>query len=149
MQSQITKDITIDDDGLAHLEEVLKLNLLVFGEDRLINRMDHQPILFLTAHCERQLAGFKIGYSLNRDIFYSAKGATSPLFRRRGIATRLLFAMMSKAAAMGFKELQYDTFPVKYPGMVVLGFKNGFQIKRMIWNREYGDYQIRLSRIIK
>lgn len=148
-QNQLECNIIIKENGLDHLVEVLRLNQLAFDEDRLINRMDHPSILFLTAHCEGQFAGFKIGYGLDRNTFYSAKGAISPLFRRRGIATRLLFAMMSKALKMGFKDIQFDTFPSKYPGMTTLGLKNGFQIKNRTWNQEYNDYQVCLSRPIK
>ncbi len=149
MGEKLEEHIIIHRNGFDHLEEVYRLNRLIFGEDRLINRLDHDPLLFLTAHCEGQLAGFKIGYALNRNIFYSAKGATAPLFRKRGIATQLLFAMISDAMELGFREMQYDTFPRLYPGMTILGLRNGFRIRRMGWNEEYNDFQMRLGRIIR
>ena len=138
--------ITVSRDGFQHMADVLNLNKKIFGEDRLINRLDHEPMIFLTAHCAGRLAGFKIGYALNRLVFYSAKGAIDPDFRRRGAATLLLQTMMKDAALLGFRELQYDTFPAIYPGMLVLGLRHKFKIINVKWNGEYHDFQIRLGR---
>ncbi len=149
MQEKVAEDIIVQRDSFPHLDAVLKLNRLVFGEKRLINRLDHDPLIFLTAHCKGRLAGFKIGYALNRRVFYSAKGATAPGFRRRGIATRLMDAMMDDAALLGFTELQYDTFPALYPGMIVVGFRYGFHIKSMEWNRDFDDFRVRLARSLQ
>lgn len=141
--------IIIKNDGFDHLREVQRLNRLIFGENRIINRMDHDPLIFLTARIDGELAGFKIGYALNRNAFYSAKGATAPLMRKRGVATRLLYAMMAEADRQGFKSLEYDTFPSVYPGMTILGLKHGFKIKCLNWNEEYEDFQMRLFRYIR
>ncbi|MBP3191170.1 GNAT family N-acetyltransferase [Natronogracilivirga saccharolytica] len=149
MRKKVADEITISRDGFLFIKEVRKLNNLVFREKRLINRLDHDPLIFLTAHCQGELAGFKIGYAQSPRIFYSAKGATSPLYRRQGVATKLLFEMMREAAAMGFTELHYDTFPAIYPGMVVLGLRHGYKFKKMHWNPEYNDFQLRLGRALR
>ncbi len=146
MQQKVADDIIVQRDSFPHLDAVRELNRQVFGEDRLINRLDHDPLIFLTAHVRGRLAGFKIGYSLNRRVFYSAKSATAPEFRRRGVATVLMDAMMDDAALLGFTEMQYDTFPSLFPGMLVIGFRYGFSIKSMEWNRDFNDFQIRLAR---
>lgn len=146
MTDKIASDITVASDGFSHLNDVLALNRRIFGEDRLLNRLDHHPLIFLTAHCEGRLAGFKIGYPLNCYMFYSAKGATSPLYRRRGVANHLLLAMIAEVSALGFRELHFDTFPARYPGMTIIGLKNGFHIKKLIWNKDYGDFQVRMWR---
>ena len=137
--------ITIYHNGFDHLDEVCRLNRLVFGEERLINRLDHQPLIFLTAHCEGQLAGFKIGYAFSTKTFYSAKGACSPFFRRQGVASKLLFAMAARAASLGFRYLAYDTFPRSFPGMLVLGLKYGFRIEHVVWSDEFNDFRVRLE----
>lgn len=149
MPEKIREHITVHRNGFDHLQEVLRLNFMIFGEERIINRMDHVPLLFLTGHIDGQLAGFKIGYGMNNRVFYSAKGATSPFYRNRGIATRLLHVMMMDAGKLGFQELQFDTFPSLYPGMTIVGLKNGFQIKKMKWHPHYGDFQVRLARHIR
>ncbi|MDI6401552.1 hypothetical protein QLX67_06055 [Balneolaceae bacterium ANBcel3] len=141
-------DIVITTDGFRYMDEVMRLNKLVFNESRLINRMDHEPLLFLTAHSGDALAGFKIGYALNRSVFYSAKGAIHPLHRRKQIATHLLYRMMEEATGLGFIEFQYDTFPARYPGMLILGLKHKFKIIQAIWNPEFNDFQVRLSRTL-
>lgn len=139
-------DITVLRDSFDHLDAVLDLNRRVFREDRLINRLDHEPLFFLTAHCNGRLAGFKIGYALNRRVLYSAKSATDPAFRKRGVSKMLMDAMIQDAILLGFREMQYDTFPALYPGMIVVGFKYGFRIKSVHWNPDYGDFQVRLTR---
>ncbi len=139
-------DVKVHRDSMTHLDAVRDLNRRVFGEERLINRMDHDPLIFLTAHCNGQLAGFKIGYALNRRVFYSAKSATEPAFRRRGISRILMDAMIHDTILLGFQELQYDTFPALYPGMMVIGFKYGFRIRCLHWNPDYGDFQVRMAR---
>ncbi len=146
MQELTTGNITVQRDSFPHIDAVRDLNRRIFGEERLINRLDHEPMVFLTAHCEGKLAGFKIGYALSKKVFYSAKGATSPEFRRCGVATLLLKTMMHDIAVMGFTELQYDTFPALYPGMIIIGFRHGFRIKSVDWNPDYGDFQMRLAR---
>ncbi len=148
MQQKVADDIIVQRDSIPHLDAVRELNRQVFGEDRLINRLDHDPLIFLTAHIEGSLAGFKIGYALNRRVFYSAKSATAPEFRRRGVAGVLMKAMMDDATLLGFAELQYDTFPSLYPGMLVIGFRHGFNIKSMEWNKDFDDFQVRLARTL-
>lgn len=148
MKDKLDGQISISRDGFQHLPGVLELNNRIFREDRLINRLDHDPMIFLTAQFGGHLAGFKIGYALNRYVFYSAKGAVDPDFRRRGAATMLLHAMMKDASLLGFRELYYDTFPSLYPGMIVLGFRQKFKIITIKWNEEYQDFQIRLGRKI-
>ncbi|MEX0679871.1 MAG: GNAT family N-acetyltransferase [Balneolales bacterium] len=145
----INKNITIRCNDITYLQAVMNLNRLIFRENRLINRMDHDPLVILTAHNDEQLVGFKVGYALSRHIFYSAKGAVLPLYRRQGIATRLLLEMMTNAASMGSRELRYDTFPALYPGMLILGLKLGFHIKFARWNPEYNDFQVRLYKKLK
>ena len=142
-------NLTVLRDSFDYLDAVLDLNRRVFGEDRLINRLDHEPLIFLTAHCDGRLAGFKIGYALNRRVFYSAKSATDPAFRNRGVARVLMDAMIHDAILLGFREMQYDTFPALYPGMIVVGLKYGFRIKGLHWNPDYGDFQVRLARQLK
>lgn len=139
-------DLTVRRDSMPHLDAVMDLNGRVFGERRLINRLDHDPLIFLTAHMHGQLVGFKIGYAQNRKVFYSAKSATDPGFRRRGISRALMDAMIHDAILLGFRELQYDTFPARYPGMMVIGLKYGFRIRCMLWNQDYHDFQVRMVR---
>jgi hypothetical protein len=139
-------DVKVQRDSSVHLDAVLDLNRRVFGEERLINRLDHDPLIFLTAHCNGRLAGFKIGYALNRKVFYSAKSATDPEFRMCGISKILMDAMIHDAIVLGFREIQYDTFPALYPGMMVIGLKYGFRIRSLNWNPDYGDFQVRMAR---
>ena len=137
--------IEIGYDGFRYLPEVRLLNKRVFRERRIINRFDHDPLLFLTAHCNGQLAGFKIGYAVSRSIFYSAKSATDPQFRKRGVAMRLLEAMVEEITRMGFRELRFDAFPAHHPGMLVIGLRYGFRIRRLIWDDKMSDFRIQLS----
>lgn len=124
------------------------INQQIFKEKRLINSLDHQILIALTADLNGKPVGFKIGYRANRVAFYSAKGGILPEFRKCGIARALLYRMQLEAAQEQFNQFYYDTFPNRYPGMYHLGLREQFKIDFICWNSRYQDYQIRLSKAI-
>ncbi len=128
----------------SDLERVMMLNKEIFGEDRLINSLDHDYLLILLAEVGDIPVGFKIGYGLGSGIFYSAKGGVLPKWRRLGLARRLMHEMERIAVAEGFTEMRYHTFPTRWPGMLSLGRSEGYDVLEASWNPVYRDYQILL-----
>lgn len=122
------------------------LNALLFEENRLINRPDHDLILAVVAESEGETVGFKLGYSLNQTEFYSAKGGVLPQWRRAGLARTMLYLMMEAAGRRGFTRFVYDTFPNLYRPMLILGLKEGFSVEHVQWNAQYNDWQMRLGK---
>jgi GNAT superfamily N-acetyltransferase len=134
--------------GMERFETVRALNLAIFGETRVIYRLDRDDLLFLLARVEGVDVGFKVGYSETESTFYSAKGGVLPGFRRLGIARSLLHAMAARAKELCYHRLAYDTFPNKHPGMTVLGLAEGFEVTAAGYNAAYRDYRIRLERTL-
>lgn len=138
--------ITIARVGMDALDEIRRLNEIVFGEKRVINQFDRPDLLMLLARHGEEAVGFKVGYGESRTTFYSAKGGVLVPWRRHGVARQLLHAMMDAARAMGYRRFAYDTFPNMHPGMTVLGLSEGFRVTAAGFNATYQDYRIRFEK---
>ena len=138
--------LAIDRVGLERFEEVRQLNEAVFGEGRVIHRVDRVDLTLLLARREGELVGYKVGYGESARTFYSAKGGVLPGHRRLGIARALLYRMEDEARRMGYVRFAYDTFPNKHPGMTVLGLAEAFEVTAAGYNAAYRDYRVRFER---
>lgn len=142
--------VRVETVGLAQMGVIRTLNRAVFGEDHIINSFDHDDLIMLLAVARAGGApvGFKIGYRLSADVFYSAKGGVRPDWRRQGIARLLLHDLMRRAARRGYDRFAYDTFPNKHPGMTVLGLDEGFEVTRAGYSARYEDYRLRFEKAL-
>ena len=132
--------------GMEEFDTIRRLNRAVFGEDRVIFRLDRDDLTLLLAHVGGEAVGYKVGYGESVTTFYSAKGGVLPGHRRTGIARRLLDAMEDEARRMGYVRFAYDTFPNKHPGMTVMGLAAGFAVTAAGYNAAYRDYRLRFER---
>ncbi|GAB5534124.1 MAG: GNAT family N-acetyltransferase [Rubricoccaceae bacterium] len=140
--------LAIERVGLERFEDIRQLNEAVFGEGRVIHRLDRTDLILLIAVRDDQLVGYKVGYGESKTTFYSAKGGVLPGHRRLGIARALLYRMEDEARAMGYSRFAYDTFPNKHPGMTVLGLAEAFEVTAAGYNAAYRDYRIRFERAL-
>lgn len=152
--------VRIERIGLSRLDTIRRLNRMIFDDDHIINSFDHTDLLILLAvehtgdarseggRAEGEAVGFKMGYRLSADVFYSAKGGVVPAFRRRGIARLLLHDLMARARDGGYTRFAYDTFPNKHPGMTVLGLDEGFRVTRAGYSARYEDYRLRFEKAL-
>ncbi|GIV58843.1 MAG: N-acetyltransferase GCN5 [Rhodothermaceae bacterium] len=138
--------VRIVEAGLEAREVLVRLNRVIFGEERVINTFDRIDLMILLAYAGAEAVGFKVGYRENRFTFYSAKGGVLPAYRRRGIARLLLHEMMDRVRARGYTRFAYDTFPNMHPGMTILGLKEGFRVMRADYNPTYRDYRLRFEK---
>ena len=134
--------------GMDRFPEIVRLNEEVFGDDRVIFRLDRRDLLLLLATDADtgEAVGFKVGYGETATVFYSAKGGVVESRRRTGVAKALLERMMEEVRAMGYRRFAYDTFPNKHPGMTVLGLAEGFRVVAAGYNAAYRDYRIRFEK---
>lgn len=132
--------------GMERFNAVQDLNVRVFGDERVIQRLDRPHLLFLLAEAEGGPIAFKVGYGESTTTFYSAKGGVLDSHRRSGIARALLHRMMDEARALGYTRFAYDTFPNKHPGMTVLGLAEGFTVTASGYNAAYRDIRIRFEK---
>ena len=141
--------LSVERVGLDRFAEVRALNEAVFGESRVIHRLDRDDLTLLLAHRHGRAVGFKVGYGESRATFYSAKGGVLPEARRHGVARALLAAMEAEARRLGYERFAFDTFPNKHPGMTVLGLAAGFTVTAAGYNAAYRDYRLRFERELR
>jgi GNAT superfamily N-acetyltransferase len=138
--------VEIERVSMKRLDEIRALNLAVFGETRVIFRLDREDLLLLLATVDGVGVGFKVGYAESGSTFYSAKGGVLSAFRRTGVARRLLAEMSDYARDRGYKTLAFDTFPNKHPGMTVLALAEGFEVTTAGYIAAFRDYRLRFER---
>lgn len=111
------------------LDEIIKLHFHVFGEsDDLKGRMKGKPKLRIDiALDDTAVVGYKIGYALNREQFYSWLGGVHDGYRSRGIAFALMGNQHKHAKDCGYRTVQTQT-KNKWRNMLVLNIKNGFDV---------------------
>ena len=144
--SSASAGVRIECVGMDRFAEIQALNREVFGDDRVIFRLDRRDLTLLLASVEGEPVGFKVGYGETESTFYSAKGGVLEDFRRRGIAKVLLDRLMAEARGMGYRRFAYDTFPNKHPGMTHMGLREGFRVTAAGYNAAYRDYRIRFEK---
>ena len=140
--------LVIERVDLDRFEEIRALNQEVFGEERVIYRMDRTDLTLLLASVGPEAVGYKVGYGESRTTFYSAKGGVLDGWRRRGVARALLVRMEVEARRLGYERFAYDTFPNKHPGMTVLGLAAGYGVTAAGYNAAYRDFRIRFERAL-
>ncbi|MDZ4699816.1 MAG: GNAT family N-acetyltransferase [Rhodothermales bacterium] len=140
--------VSVEEISMGRIDVVRELNTAIFHEERIINTFDREDLLILLAWYEGLPVGFKIGYRYGKETFYSAKGGVLPAFRRQGVARILLYEMLDRVRARGYKRFIYDTFPNKHPGMTVMGLAEGFRVVRADYNPVYRDYRIQLEKVL-
>ena len=141
----VAPGLRIERVGMARFAEVEALNARVFGDERVIQRVDRADLLLLLATLDGAAVGFKVGYGESPTTFYSAKGGVLDAARRHGLARAMLHRMMAEARALGYARFAYDTFPNKHPGMTVLGLAEGFAVTAAGYNAAYRDFRLRFE----
>jgi GNAT superfamily N-acetyltransferase len=142
-------DLRIERVGMDRFLDLQALNQVVFGDARVIYRLDRPDLVMLLAYADGVSAGFKVGYAESPSTFYSAKGGVLDRFRRRGVARAMLDRMIEEARALGYTRFAYDTFPNKHAGMTVLGLAEGFSVTAAGYNAAYRDYRLRFEKDIR
>lgn len=131
--------------GFEALAVISAMNRQLFDEERVINRFDRPDLVMMVAFVGEEPAGFKIGYGLDRRVYYSAKGGVLVPYRRQGIASLLLTGLMEEALQRGYRTYCFDTFPNRHIGMAVLALQRGFVVSEVRFSDIYNDLRIRFQ----
>lgn len=145
VSEQRSNEIRIVEVGFEALPVIADINRIVFEEDRIINRFDRPDLTMLLAYAGDDAAGFKIGYGLDRKVYYSAKGGVLRQYRRQGVANSLLTSLMGTAATKGYRKFCFDTFPNRHSGMTHLAIERGFVVLEVRYSDTYDDLRVRFS----
>ncbi len=119
------------------MEDLLSIYNLLFNDaDDDFFRMrikSHADLLIIIARHGDRVIGFKIGYPILDQTFYSWIGGIDPEFRRRGIGNRLAEIQEKWAREKGFKQLKTKSMN-RFKPMMMLNLKRGFDITKVYTN---------------
>jgi predicted GNAT family acetyltransferase len=110
-------------DGILHLHEQ------IFGQkDNLLEKMERKPnILIFVALDRGHVVGYKIGYELDKQTFYSWLGGVDPNIRKQGIGSMLMERQHDYLRDVGYKVVRTKTMN-KWRNMLLLNIKSGFDV---------------------
>ena len=91
-------------------------------------RLQDKKQLVLVAEEDGQLLGFKIGYQLDEQTFYSWFGGVSPLARNKGVAQLQLDVQEQWVRDQGYKQLKVKSRN-QFSSMLRLLLRNGYMIE--------------------
>ncbi|MCM3757136.1 GNAT family N-acetyltransferase [Sporosarcina aquimarina] len=113
--------------------EVLK-QILILHEDifkdahTLVSKAQSKPKILFTIGLERgEVVGYKIGYELNSDCYYSWLGGVNENHRNKGIASKLMYQQHLYLKEKGYKSVQTKT-KNNWRNMLILNIRNGFNV---------------------
>ena len=111
------------------MDGILQLHNHIFANaDELVEKVALRPnVLFVVAIEENKVVGYKIGYSLSEDRYYSWYGAVHEEYRGRGIASKLMELQHQLVKDAGYETIETKTRN-KWRSMLILNIKHGFDI---------------------
>lgn len=98
--------------------------------ETLSQRLEGKRFLIQVAQEEERILGFKIGYELDNQTFYSWFGGVSPLARNKGVAQKLLDIQEEWVAEQGYSKLKVKSRN-QFPAMLRLLLRNGYMIEKL------------------
>lgn len=103
----------------------------IFGED-LTQKMENDlerkfNCMIWVAHEHEKVLGFKIGYELDVETYYSWRGGVYTKYRKHGIGSALMVSQHNWIKEHGYKRVQTKTRN-KWRSMLILNLKHGFNI---------------------
>ncbi|ALS75917.1 hypothetical protein AUC31_12240 [Planococcus rifietoensis] len=113
--------------GIA--EEITALHRLIFdGPGHWLEKLNRQEtVLVYVALVDKCVVGYKIGYALDDQIFYSWLGGVRPDCRKLGIASELMRRQHEDLKDMGYEIVRTKTMN-KWRGMLLLNIQTGFDV---------------------
>jgi predicted GNAT superfamily acetyltransferase len=131
----------------ATLKKLKKIYESIFGtakldkfEERLAGAVNPLTVLALDG---QKIAGFKIGYELAPEKFYSWIGGVRKKFREQGIGAGLMKRQHDWCVKNGFQIVRTKTMN-RFKSMLILNIKNGFDIVEV-----YPDAQNELKIVLE
>ena len=112
------------------IESIELLGSEIFGYFNLnnfCNRLQENiPFKIIIALENKELVGFKVGYRINNDIFFSWLGGVKQSYRRKGIANHLMILQHEWCQNNGFEIVETHTTQERQE-MCLLNLKHNFK----------------------
>jgi ribosomal protein S18 acetylase RimI-like enzyme len=131
------------------LNKILTLHAAIFGEtDQLEKKMADKPkLLVASAIYQDQVIGYKVGYEMQENKFYSWLGGVDAKYRGKGIASRLMEMQHEYIKEKGYSVARTKTMN-KWRDMLILNIKHGFDILETYMD-EKGRHKIILEKKLR
>lgn len=107
-------------------------------------RVADKRFLLLVAEIDNVLVGYKLGYWLDDNCFYSWLGGVHPDYRKQGIAKALLLEQERRVGELGVKEIWVKSMN-QYKSMLLLLIAQGYAITGVHVNAQ-GKEKIHFSK---
>ncbi|TVU61366.1 GNAT family N-acetyltransferase [Vibrio atlanticus] len=107
----------------------------------LSERLAGKTSLLLVAEEAGVLLGFKIGYELDENTFYSWFGGVSSLARNKGVAQAQLDVQELWVKQQGYQQLKVKSRN-QFPAMLRLLLRNGYLIEKLEEKEDINDHRI-------
>ncbi|MCZ4295904.1 GNAT family N-acetyltransferase [Vibrio sinaloensis] len=114
----------------------------------LSERLEGKRYLIQIAEEEGQLLGFKIGYQLDEETFYSWFGGVSSKARNKGVAQKLLDVQERWVKEQGYKQLKVKSRN-QFPAMLRLLLRNGYLIEKFEQKNPLLESRIHFLKVLK
>ncbi|MDF2154020.1 GNAT family N-acetyltransferase [Vibrio sp. CAU 1672] len=98
--------------------------------DAMLQRLGDKTSLILVAEKSGVMLGFKVGYELDDDTFYSWLGGVVAEARNEGVAQMLLEVQEEWVTEQGYKTLKVKSRN-QFPAMLRLLLRNGYLIEKV------------------
>ncbi|WP_432357782.1 GNAT family N-acetyltransferase [Sporosarcina sp. UB5] len=130
-------------DGILHLHDQIFENANELVEKASLR----QNVLFVVAVEDNLVVGYKIGYSISADRYYSWYGGVHEEYRGRGIASKLMELQHRIVKEAGYETIETKTRN-KWRNMLILNIKHGFDITETFADDE-GIHRIVLEKKLR
>lgn len=107
----------------------------------LSERLAGKTSLILVAEEAGVLLGFKMGYELDENTFYSWFGGVSSLARNKGVAQAQLDVQELWVKQQGYQQLKVKSRN-QFPAMLRLLLRNGYLIEKLEEKEDINDHRI-------
>ena len=107
----------------------------------LSERLAGKTSLILIAEEAGVLLGFKIGYELDENTFYSWFGGVSSLARNKGVAQAQLDVQEQWVKQQGYQQLKVKSRN-QFPAMLRLLLRNGYLIEKLEEKEDINTHRI-------
>lgn len=137
----------------GHIAEAVALSLSIpefitpHPVEEYQKRLEGVPSLIIVAEIAGKIVGFKVGYAMDKQLFYSWMGAVLPEFRQFGVAKALAIQQEEWARTQGFTCIQFKTRN-RLKAMLQFALGNGFDIIGMEPRETVAEYRILLQKML-
>lgn len=96
---------------------------------------EREHLLTILAMEDGKAVGYKVGYALSEETYYSWYGGVEEAYRKRGIAGGLMDLQHDLVRKAGYRTIQTNTRN-KWRSMLILNIKKGFDVKEVFIDDE-------------